>query len=214
MLAVITATPTIVVIIEHVAGEAEATGQRSGDCLQDVCRGLAFLDDEIYDELFLPCVKYLRTDADLRAPCVRALPEISFVIVGPVTRVVEPLSALDNVFLLGPRPYGDIPAYLQHADVGIIPFRHDRMVDSIHPIKLYEYLAAGLPVVATRWREIEAMQAPVALAEREGFVETIRLVIQSVSESGMSAEQRREFARNNSWNQRYEQIKAILYAET
>jgi len=88
------------------------------------------------------------------------------------------------------------------------------MVDSIHPIKLYEYLAAGLPVVATRWREIEAMGAPVSLAEREEFAETIRLVIQSVSESGMSAEERREFARNNSWKQRYEQIRTILDAET
>jgi glycosyltransferase involved in cell wall biosynthesis len=153
-------------------------------------------------------------DAELVASCARTLPEASFAIVGPVTRVVEPLSALDNVFLLGPRPYGDIPAYLQHADVGIIPFRRDRMVDSIHPIKLYEYLASGLPVVATRWMEIEAMQAPIALAEREGFVETIRLVIQSVSESGMSAERRREFARNNSWKQRYEQIRTILDAET
>ena len=51
---------------------------------------------------------------------------------------------------MGPRPYADIPAYLQHLDVGIIPFRaQDPHVQGINPNKVYQYLAAGLPVVTT-----------------------------------------------------------------
>jgi len=152
-------------------------------------------------------------DAELVASCARTLPEASFVIVGPVTRVIEPLSALDNVFLLGPRPYREIPAYLQHADVGIIPFRRDRMVDSIHPIKLYEYLAAGLPVVATRWREIEAMQAPVALAEREEFCEALSTSLQKLRALEAERDARMAFARGNSWRMRYEALKPGLFID-
>jgi hypothetical protein len=51
--------------------------------------------------------------------------------------------------LLGPRPYDDVPAYLQHADVIIIPHRVTPFTDSLDPIKAYECLAMDTPTVAT-----------------------------------------------------------------
>ena len=52
--------------------------------------------------------------------------------------------------MLGPRPYADVPAYMQGLDVGLIPFRaHDPFVQGINPNKVYQYLAAGLPVLTT-----------------------------------------------------------------
>jgi glycosyltransferase involved in cell wall biosynthesis len=70
-----------------------------------------------------------------------------------------------------------LPEYLRAADVGLIPFdvrNHPTLVHSIHPLKLYEYLAAGLPVVATRWRELERLQSPATLCESiEQFVTAI-----------------------------------------
>lgn len=51
--------------------------------------------------------------------------------------------------LLGPRPFGAVPAYLQHASVLIVPHVVDDFTDSLDPIKLYEYRAVGRPVVAT-----------------------------------------------------------------
>ena len=79
-----------------------------------------------------------------------ALPQASFVVIG---EGAAPSSALpDNVRLIGPRPHGEIAAYLAHCDVGIIPFRQDKGMTglrSVDPIKLWEYLASGLPVVAS-----------------------------------------------------------------
>jgi glycosyltransferase involved in cell wall biosynthesis len=56
----------------------------------------------------------------------------------------------DGVAVLGPRPYADVPAYMQGLDVGVIPFRaSDPYVRGINPNKVYQYLAAGIPVVTT-----------------------------------------------------------------
>jgi glycosyltransferase involved in cell wall biosynthesis len=68
--------------------------------------------------------------------------------------------------LLGRRPYDQIPRYLHNADVGLIPFDvrgHASVVNTVHPLKLYEYLACGLPVVAPSWPELEAIGSPARL---------------------------------------------------
>jgi teichuronic acid biosynthesis glycosyltransferase TuaH len=54
-----------------------------------------------------------------------------------------------GVALLGPRPFDAVPAYLRHADVLVVPHVVDAFTDSLDPIKLYEYRAAGRPVVST-----------------------------------------------------------------
>jgi glycosyltransferase involved in cell wall biosynthesis len=90
---------------------------------------------------------------------------------------------MSNVHYLGPVGRDDLPAYLQHSDVGIIPFdvaNHRALIDGVNPIKLYEYLAAGLPVVASRWAEIEALGAPVALADtRSDWLAHLRNAVES-----------------------------------
>jgi len=56
----------------------------------------------------------------------------------------------EGVAVLGPRPYADVPAYMQALDVGLIPFRGaDPYVQGINPNKVYQYLAAGVPVVTS-----------------------------------------------------------------
>ena len=58
--------------------------------------------------------------------------------------------------VLGPRPYAELPAYLQTLDVGVIPFRAaDPYVQGINPNKVYQYLAAGVPVVTTPVLDLE-----------------------------------------------------------
>ena len=97
-----------------------------------------------------------------------ALPGVSFVLIGPPEAARARLAARANLHLLGRRPYGEIPRYLHNADVGLIPFDaagHPDIVSAIHPLKLYEYLACGLPVVATRWEEIERLAGPAILCE-------------------------------------------------
>ena len=69
----------------------------------------------------------------------------------PATRdAVADFSRREGVAVLGPRPYEDVPAYMQGLDVGLIPFRaSDPYVQGINPNKVYQYLAAGRPVLTT-----------------------------------------------------------------
>lgn len=115
----------------------------------------------VYSGALAPWVDY-----EWMNTAARRLPGISFLWIGPGP--TEAVQRLPNVFVLGPRPYDSLPAYLQHCDVGVIPFdrrRFPRLIDSVHPLKLYDYLAAGLAVVATRSAELERIAAPVALAD-------------------------------------------------
>lgn len=75
----------------------------------------------------------------------------SIVLIGPVwyRGLARSLANLPNVHLFGRQPRWDTPAYVQHFDVGIVPHRQSSFLASTEAMKVYEYLAAGLPVVAT-----------------------------------------------------------------
>ena len=144
-------------------------------------------------------------DAELVAQCARAMRDVSFVLVGPRSpRVDAAVEGLRNVHVLGPRPYAEVPAYMRACDVGIVPFARNEMVDAIHPIKVYEYLAAGLPVVAVRWTELEAMDAPVELSERDGFCAQLDEVFANGASHGYA--ERVAYAEANSWDARFEVV--------
>lgn len=76
-----------------------------------------------------------------------ARPTVRFVVAGPSPKPSAPLPA--NIDLQGAVPYGKLPALLQDARVGILPLSDDPLNAGRSPMKLYEYLAAGLAVVAT-----------------------------------------------------------------
>ncbi len=136
----------------------------------------------------------------------RALPEASFLVIGPANRDLSSLQVLPNVHLMGPRPYAELPGYLQHSDVAIVPFVRDELVDSVHPIKVYEYLAAGLPVVASRWTELELMEAPVTLVDPGGMPEAIADALSRPAAEGRV--ERMAYAQANSWDARFAVVKA------
>ncbi|MFI4859415.1 MAG: glycosyltransferase, partial [Phycisphaerales bacterium JB063] len=127
---------------------------------------------------------------------------VTFVVIGPVDTDVSALRGLANVRLLGRRPYEALPGYLRHADVGLIPFKRNALVDGVSPIKLYEYLASGLPVVATRWAELERVAPPAALCADAGdFVAAVGEVLANpAGDAGRAA--RIAFARGADWGGR------------
>ncbi|MCC7519647.1 MAG: glycosyltransferase [Verrucomicrobiae bacterium] len=104
-------------------------------------------------------------DAERIGRLAAALPAWSFVMIGPARRALPP--ARPNLHWLGARPRAQARAYVRHAQAGIIPFLRNELVDHVCPIKLYEYMACGLPVVATRWAELEAMASPARLAAND-----------------------------------------------
>jgi glycosyltransferase involved in cell wall biosynthesis len=96
-----------------------------------------------------------RMDLDLVAFVARAHPEWSIVLIGKVIVETKTLEQLPNVLLLGRRAYDDLPGYCKAFDVGIIPYAVNELTRNINPIKLREYLSAGLPVVSTELPEVK-----------------------------------------------------------
>lgn len=91
----------------------------------------------------------------------RGLPEIRILIIGPITATARSrLSGCPNVILAGARPYAALPPILQRASVGVLPLSDHPGNASRSPMKLYEYAAAGLPVVARSTPELARRREP------------------------------------------------------
>lgn len=152
-------------------------------------------------------------DTGLIARAAKNRPEWSWVLIGGVHTDISLLKELPNVYLLGERRYQEIPGYLRHLDVCLIPFRQKRIVYAADPIKAYEYLAAGKPVVSTRIPRLEMFGDVVRIAKDEtDFVSQIERAIED--RSGKAVMARMEFARYHSWERRIEEILALWYSES
>ncbi len=109
-------------------------------------------------------------DCDLMEAVARLRPGYSFVLIGEDRRNHAGLRRCPNVHFLGRRPYGSLPAYCRAFSAGLLPFTRTRMTRNINPIKLREYLAAGLPVVSTPLPEAERYWPEVRIAaDAESF---------------------------------------------
>lgn len=95
-------------------------------------------------------------DLDLVAEVARRRPEWHFVLIGDATFDLSAYQQLQNIHFLGRKSYDVLPAYCQAFDVGLIPFKINDLTLAVNPIKLREYLAAGLPVVSTPLPEVAA----------------------------------------------------------
>jgi glycosyltransferase involved in cell wall biosynthesis len=126
----------------------------------------------------------------------------TLVLIGPGTPATEPalraLAAREGVARLGTRPYADVPAYMQGLDVGLIPFRADNPhVRGINPNKVYQYLAAGVPVVTTPVLDL-AERAP-DLCFAAGAAAMADAVARALDAPG-TVEARRALARDHDWD--------------
>jgi glycosyltransferase involved in cell wall biosynthesis len=129
----------------------------------------------------------------------RALPWANFVLIGKSRIDLSPLDGLSNVWYLGHKQYTNLPSYLQYASVGIIPFKVTPLINSVSPLKLYEYMACGLPVVTSRWQELENIDSPAYLADdKESFVTGINSALTHSQDKNVF----KKFAAQNSWKSR------------
>src|SRR5205823_1099693 len=129
----------------------------------------------------------------------------TFVVIGKATVSTAPLEGLRNVRLLGQKPYEALPAYCRAFDVGLIPFRLDELTMKANPLKLREYLAAGLPVVSSDMPEVRKYGDLVHLAAGVDGYE--RAIEQALGERGETAARTRiEAMKHESWEARVEEI--------
>jgi len=148
-------------------------------------------------------------DLDLVRALATARPRWSFVLVGKEATGVGVLRGLPNVHLLGQKPYALLPAYCRGFDVGIIPFRTSDLTLRANPLKLREYLAAGLPVVSTPLPEVARYRTLVHLAE--GTTGFIRAIEAALDERSPALDRARAHAmESESWEARVAEIEGHI----
>jgi glycosyltransferase involved in cell wall biosynthesis len=147
-------------------------------------------------------------DQPMIAHAAKAHPDWSFVFVGPITTDVSVLKGLANVHLLGPRPYQNLPTYLKGFDVATVPFVFHDVTMRASPIKFYEYLASGVPVVATRLPDFRPFEHLAGLVStKEEFVTALEQALQDDEDQ---REARMAEARDHSWDSRFRRIDELI----
>ena len=141
-------------------------------------------------------------DVELMVELARARPQWMFVLIGGVFRVdISALESLPNVRMLGQQPYETMPLYLYHFDVCIIPFKINAVTEATDPVKFYEYISQGKPVVATPMPELGIYSSYLYLAaDAAGFASCIdQALAENPRQTGPG---RRALAREHTWQAR------------
>jgi glycosyltransferase involved in cell wall biosynthesis len=152
-----------------------------------------------------------RLDVPLLEKVARGFRHGSIVLIGPnhlgdADR--RRLEGLGNVLLTGAVPYERLPHLMRAFDVCIVPHRVTAFTESLNPIKLWEYLAAGKPTVATDVAGFRDYRDLVAIASgAEGFSQAVAAALR---ESPARQEARRAEARRHSWDSRLDAVQAVL----
>ncbi|MBP0613427.1 glycosyltransferase [Chryseobacterium sp. cx-311] len=131
--------------IEHFSGQNKDATERPSDMKDIPGRIVGYYG--VIDE---------RIDLELLKNTAALAPETSFVMVGPLCKIGEQdLPKADNIYYLGMKSYEELPAYLQHFDIAMMPFALNDSTKFISPTKTLEYMAANKPIISTRIKDVE-----------------------------------------------------------
>jgi glycosyltransferase involved in cell wall biosynthesis len=163
--------------------------------------------------VFTGAVVATKLDLEAIVTLARARAQWSIALVGPVglgdpRTDVSRLAREPNVHLLGPRSYRDLPAVLRGADAAIIPYAHNELTASVFPMKVYEYLAAGLPVAATPLPALEGVQDVLTAADGEQLAAALDGLL--ASDTPALRAERSQRAASHSWEERLSEIAGAL----
>ncbi len=156
---------------------------------------------------FLGAVQEHKVDVELIRNCARSLPEVDFVIAGPLGHglgrsTLDPSTFPRNVSFPGSIPLKDAPALVATFDVGIIPYRINEYTAGVFPMKVFEYLASGLPVVSTALPSLVGQVEHIILAsDQSQFLSGLNASLAAPS-SPKAATVRADYASKFSWERR------------
>ena len=177
---------------------------------------------EEYKNISKPIVFYVGAisdwfDYDVYEYGLSQLQDFSFVMVGPILGVQQHKSSMKiqdwqkkykNFYYLGVKKHDELPSYLAHSHVGLIPFTITPMTNEINPIKLFEYAAYGLPVVASNMEELEDYKDNVFRYKNEN--EFVQLLLEHSKKDEIESEKQIQFARDNTWEKRFDYMYSII----
>ncbi len=165
--------------------------------------------------VFTGAVVSTKLDIPLLLELARLRPWWSFALVGPIgpgdpRTDVSALAREPNIHLLGPRSYRELPDVLRAADAGLIPYARNELTESVFPMKVYEYLAAGLPVLATPLPALVGVDDVLTAATATGVAELLDLALAGDSPERRAARSRAAAA--HSWDMRLQEIATAIAA--
>ncbi len=153
-----------------------------------------------------------RLDVDALEALAQADPRWQVVLIGPIKQGQVDETRLrrhPNIHLLGEKPRPQLPAYLKGMAAALVPYKANELTRNIFPLKLFEYLAAGLPVVAGGLPELARFAGVIGLPE--SAAEYPREVRRALEEDGPEKRAARvALAAENTWGHRVEQISALV----
>lgn len=163
---------------------------------------------------FIGALSGYKVDFSLLRLLAEKKPEWSVVLIGKVGEGdpwthVEAFKGLNNVYLMGPRPYADLPAYLKGIAVAILPNRLNEYTESMFPMKFFEYLSAGKPVVSVDLPALREYSRVVYLSESpQDFIDGIEKALQD--NDAEHTKKRLSIAKENTYEIRMDKMLALI----
>ncbi len=165
----------------------------------------------LLDDMARPIIGYYGAlaewvDFELLSFLAKARPNWNLVLIGDVfVNDIAGLDKMQNVFLLGRRPYTDMPRFLYHFDVCLIPFKLNNVTHAVDPVKFYEFVSAGKPIVSVPLKELKIYDDYIYFANQpEDFLRQIEISL--VENDFDSFNKRIELAKQNDWSNRFDTV--------
>ena len=154
-----------------------------------------------------------RLDFKILIGLAKSRPDYSIVLIGDVDSrdcecELNELNKLDNIHLLGSKDAKEVPSYIAGFNIGILPYVMNLETRHISPLKMYEYLATGLPIISSNIPATRRMSDYVDIVDNEKeFVKACEIALENPVPD---LHYRIEKAKNNTWDHRVKQITRII----
>jgi len=152
-------------------------------------------------------------DWDVLGRLAEELPDVSLVLVGPVgylgddAGAMRQLASRANVYVIGAQPAHAVPAFMQHLDAGLMPYRVNDYTKYIYPLKLHEFLASGTPVVCAPIRSLIDFRGVAIVADdRSAWAQSVSMALDPLQREDDRVAARQSVAREFDWNRITEKI--------
>lgn len=148
-------------------------------------------------------------DMELVIAAAKTYSDWDFILVGATSGCeTRPARSLPNITFVGEVSYSELPAYLHCFNVCIIPFRITELTRCTNPVKVYEYLSAGRPVVATAMPELQLMGDYVHVADsHQEFIAKLKIAMAESGDEAL-ARSRMAWAAQHDWRERAAALEA------
>lgn len=136
---------------------------------------------------------------------------VNIVLIGEISTDIRRLDEMPNVYLLGEKPYYQLPDYLYYFDLAVIPFKNNKLTEDTDPVKLYEYLAAGKTVLTTELKEVEKYADFIEIAKDSSeFLKAVDRLLKKENTT-LIKEERFKKVQNENWKNRANRIKELIH---